>query len=89
MEVFRLLFSAGGSQESTDLGELKAVRDAVPGGGTIEVLDRVFRVEGDESAVGWNTYNEADDRMKILQQETFYVEPLDVLRDPQPEGLND
>ena len=86
MDVYKLTFDAGGSQESTSLEELQNVKATVPG--TITALKRVFYVVGDDSSTGYEQYQEAEDAKRQLQTDTYYVEPLDVVIDPQPEGLN-
>lgn len=86
MDLYRLNFDAGGMQESENLQELQALRQVASG--TILAIKKVFYVSGDSSGQGYETYTEADNVCNQLRQDNYGVEPLEIVVDPQPEGLN-
>lgn len=85
---YRVTFTAGGHYEDRDLDAVKAMRDSANGGGVITAIDMIHTVSNDPELRVFPSADAAEEVVQQLRSETFQYQMLEVLLDPQPEGLN-
>jgi hypothetical protein len=91
MIKYRVTFNSGNGTnyyESTDLNEVKGVRDATSGGGQITAIERTYFITNDPQMRTFEDADSAEPVLQSLQSDTFQLDNYEQLLDPQPTDLN-